>query len=143
MDHEILYIGCAQLRNRVTARMPAWLRSYARARARNSITSLSLKGKKKGGGLLAERMHQWQQLHEVASAYMQAWQAAAFDAWLGEAMDRGLVPRPTHPPMGPSAALPGAGNSAPVRALAAGLQKSPVDGPMQGPVVRSGLVRWQ
>ena len=97
----------------------------------------------RGGGSLADQAHQYQQLHMVASAYMQAWQAAVFDAWLGEAMDRGLVPRPTHPPMGPSTAGPGAGNSAPVQTLAAGLQKSPVDGPMQGPVVRSGLVRWQ
>lgn len=65
------------------------------------------------------------------------------EAYLEEVLGLGFVLEPTHPPMGPSAALRGAGNSAPVQTLAAGLQKSPVDGPMQASVVRSGLVRWQ
>lgn len=92
---------------------------------------------------MAEAMQLHQQRLDHVRASLERGVMTLQAAWLAEATALGMLRgRPT-PPMGPSTARPGAGNSAPVRALAAGLQKSPVDGPMQGPVVRSGLVRWQ
>lgn len=92
---------------------------------------------------MAEAMQLHQQRLDQVRASMEHGVMTLQAAWLAEATALGMLQGGPTPPMGPSTARQGGGNSAPVQTLAAALRKSPVDGPMQGPVVRSGLVRWQ
>lgn len=98
---QIRYRRCAQPRNRATTRAAAWLRSCARARTRNSLV-FSLKEREK--------------MNEAYRRFVDAMLIRVSNA-LGLTVDE---PGDPHPPLGPSAAEPRAGNSTPARPLAAG-----------------------